>query len=134
MCVFLIGLNSKLSPAFFPMNRVKELVPGGPSEGKTPEDEPPAFPVDGTSPQNSDLALIKTSNVSPLYICIYVSLQPLNLPCTCILSFITRRHWAFVLPSPKLLPFIYQLRYCYFRFKIPLRSKSMKSYLRYTVQ
>ena len=36
--------------------------------------------------------------------------------------------------SPKLLPFVYQLRYRYFRFKIPLRSNDMKSYLRYTVQ
>ncbi|KAK3773556.1 hypothetical protein RRG08_022267 [Elysia crispata] len=44
-------------------DRVKELVPGGPSEGKTPDDVPAAaFSVDGTSPQNSDLALIKTSN------------------------------------------------------------------------
>ena len=39
-----------------------------------------------------------------------------------------------VLPSPELLPLVYQLRYPYFRFKIPLRSNSMKSYLRYTVQ
>ena len=42
--------------------------------------------------------------------------------------------WAFVLPSPTLLHFVYQLRYRYFRFKIPLRSNSMKRYLRNTVQ
>ena len=62
----------------FATTRVKELVPGGPSEGKTPDDVPAAaFSVDGTSPQNSDLALIKTSNVSWQYtvwnLCNFVS-------------------------------------------------------------
>lgn len=52
---------------FFKFNlqtiRVKELGPGGPVEGK-PSDVVQDYPVDGTSPQNSDLALLKTSNVS----------------------------------------------------------------------
>ncbi|KAH9490885.1 Kinesin-like protein kif2a [Bulinus truncatus] len=42
-------------------DRVKELGPGGPPEGK-PSDLAQVYPVDGTSPQNSDLALLKTSN------------------------------------------------------------------------
>ncbi|BFY99691.1 hypothetical protein BsWGS_02730 [Bradybaena similaris] len=44
-------------------DRVKELGPGGPVEGKTSDvtQEYPKLP-DGTSPQNSDLALLKTSN------------------------------------------------------------------------
>ncbi|XP_059162531.1 kinesin-like protein KIF2A isoform X2 [Physella acuta] len=42
-------------------DRVKELGPGGPVEGK-PSDVGQDYPVDGTSPQNSDLALLKTSN------------------------------------------------------------------------
>ena len=41
---------------------MKELGPGGPVEGKAAEVNP-SFPVDGSSPQNSDLALLKTSNV-----------------------------------------------------------------------
>lgn len=42
-------------------DRVKELGPGGPVEGKS-SDVAQDYPVDGTSPQNSDLALLKTSN------------------------------------------------------------------------
>ncbi|XP_005101516.1 kinesin-like protein KIF2A isoform X2 [Aplysia californica] len=43
-------------------DRVKELGPGGPVEGKSSDVAQNNFPVDGTSPQNSDLALLKTSN------------------------------------------------------------------------
>uniref|UniRef100_A0A0B6ZWP8 Kinesin-like protein n=1 Tax=Arion vulgaris TaxID=1028688 RepID=A0A0B6ZWP8_9EUPU len=44
-------------------DRVKELGPGGPVDGKS-SDLAPDYPrlPDGTSPQNSDLALLKTSN------------------------------------------------------------------------
>ncbi|KAK7508095.1 hypothetical protein BaRGS_00000334 [Batillaria attramentaria] len=44
-------------------DRVKELGPGGPVEGKPAEVSPPANIAMGTmSPQNSDLAMLKTSN------------------------------------------------------------------------
>lgn len=45
-------------------SRVKELGPGGPVEGKSAEVAQDYHPADGTSPQNSDLAMLKTSNVS----------------------------------------------------------------------
>lgn len=44
--------------------RVKELGPGGPVEGKPADVAPPNNVDIGTmSPQNSDLAMLKTSNV-----------------------------------------------------------------------
>ena len=44
--------------------RVKELGPGGPVEGKPSDVSPPTNLALGTmSPQNSDLAMLKTSNV-----------------------------------------------------------------------
>jgi len=43
-------------------DRVKELGPGGPLDEKPSGLEAPEFPQGGASPQNSDLALLKTSN------------------------------------------------------------------------
>ena len=45
--------------------RVKELGPGGPVEGKPADVAVPSnVPLGTMSPQNSDLAMLKTSNVS----------------------------------------------------------------------
>lgn len=48
--------------------RVKELGPGGPVEGKPADVAVPSnVPLGTMSPQNSDLAMLKTSNVSSFY-------------------------------------------------------------------
>ena len=47
--------------------RVKELGPGGPVEGKPANVLPPSNDASGAlSPQNSDLALLRTTNVSSI--------------------------------------------------------------------
>ncbi len=47
--------------------RVKELGPGGPVEGK-PADLPPPNYGGALSPQNSDLAMLRTGNVSVVHV------------------------------------------------------------------